>query len=102
MAEPAARPLTLVGMDDLAVVEALGQPALKRREQPAQYWLYKDHGCTLGLFLYVDPDTGKSRVTYYELHRPDRPQLVADTCGPTMARLAPLGTDSRQSEPIAH
>ncbi len=102
VADSAAKPLALVGMDDRAVIEALGQPSLKRREQPAQYWLYSDHGCTLGLFLYLDRETGKSRVAYYELHRPDRPQLVADTCGPTLARLAPMGADTGRSELVAH
>ena len=87
---PAPKPLSLVGMDSQAVTAALGRPTLERQDRQAQYWLYSDHGCRLALFLYLDPTTGKSRVTYYELRRPELAQPVADSCSPVLARLPPM------------
>jgi hypothetical protein len=72
------------------VVQALGQPALERQDQQAQYWLYSDRGCTLALFLYPDPETGRSRVTYYEVRPPTQTRLVADDCRPVLARPEPI------------
>ncbi len=95
---PPPKPLSLVGMDAQAVTAALGEPTLERQDRHAQYWLYNEHGCRLAIFLYLDPDTGKSRVTYYELRRPDRAQPVADTCSPVLARLPPM-TPARNDLP---
>ncbi len=95
---PPPKPLSLVGMDAQAVTAALGEPTLERQDRHAQYWLYNEHGCRLAIFLYLDPDTGKSRVTYYELRRPDRVQPVADTCNPVLARLPPM-TPARNDLP---
>jgi hypothetical protein len=95
---PAPKPLSLVGMDSRAVVQALGQPALERQDQQAQYWLYSDRGCTLALFLYLDPETGTSRVTYYEVRRPGQTRLVADDCGPVLARPEPMAPTGRLPE----
>jgi hypothetical protein len=68
----------LVGMDSAEVQGLLGQPALQRREQPAQYWRYSYAGCILDLFLYVEQPSGILRVAYYEIRPDDRPGTVSN------------------------
>jgi hypothetical protein len=65
------RGIRLVGMDSSQVQGLLGQPALQRRERPAQYWRYSYAGCILDLFLYVEMPSAVLRVAYFEV-RPDR------------------------------
>lgn len=55
----------LVGLDDAALLLLLGDPALKRREPPAEVWRYSGQDCTLHLFLYKGA-AGTYRVVHAE------------------------------------
>jgi hypothetical protein len=61
----------LVGLGGGELEGLLGQPALVRSEQDAQYWRYNLGGCQLDLFLYADPRGGPPRVAYLDV-RPSR------------------------------
>ena len=51
-----------------ATLEGLiGQPALVRSEQQAQYWRYSLGGCQLDLFLYADREPGRRAVAYLDV-----------------------------------
>jgi hypothetical protein len=73
---PAGATLIGLGGGDLAGV--VGEPALVRQEDGAQYRRYRIGGCQLDLFLYTDPASGPARVAHLEV----RPQLGAE---PAMA-----------------
>jgi hypothetical protein len=81
----------IVGMGATQVSAILGEPALQRRERPAQYWRYSYAGCTLDLFLYADPrQAGQMKVLYYELRQEPRPAAFRNArCADMQARLGP-------------
>jgi hypothetical protein len=56
-----------IGQGPDALVDALGEPRLIRRDYPAEIWQYVQPGCVLLVFLYesgVEPQ----RVWYLEMH----------------------------------
>jgi hypothetical protein len=85
----------LVGMDSAEVQGLLGEPALQRRETPAQYWRYSYAGCILDLFLYAEQPSGVLRVAYYEIRQDDRPGTVRNAgcmrIQSTLGRMADIG-----------
>jgi hypothetical protein len=90
--QPPELPLgaAIVGMESGQVASLLGEPALQRREQPAQYWRYSYAGCTLDLFLYRHPESGRMHVLYYELRQEPRPAAFRnERCAGMAARLGP-------------
>jgi hypothetical protein len=50
--EAPAAPSTLEGETEAAIRAYLGEPALKRREDPAEIWRYGDENCGVHLFFY--------------------------------------------------
>jgi hypothetical protein len=91
----AREPVHLNGLDGGELRALLGQPAFERHEQPAEYWRYSVDDCLLDLFLYSDANTGRMRVSYYEV-RPagrrisaayDACDALADRIGSSKRRL---------------
>jgi hypothetical protein len=70
-APPPRSGVRLVGLGGGELEGLLGQPALVRSEQGAQYRRYDLGGCQLDLFLYADPSGGPPRVAYLDA-RPSR------------------------------
>lgn len=54
-ASPPASAALLQGRDPAAVLAALGEPALRRREGGAEIWLYQAADCRLDLVFYAEP-----------------------------------------------
>ena len=59
-------PSTLSGLDSGQVVDLLGPPSFKRRDNPAEIWQYRAPACVLDLFLYRPGKTGSFRVRHFE------------------------------------
>jgi hypothetical protein len=57
-------PKELVGLDNMAVRHALGDPLWIRKEQPAQVWQYATADCIVDLYLYEE--NGGLKVTFIE------------------------------------
>jgi hypothetical protein len=57
-------PKELVGLDNMAVRRALGDPVWIRKEQPAQVWQYATADCVVDLYLY--DENGALKVTFVE------------------------------------
>lgn len=53
LAEISAQPVTVVRA-------ALGEPALKRQESPAEVWQYRGADCVLDVFFYPGPSSSPS------------------------------------------
>ncbi|GBD40641.1 hypothetical protein HRbin39_00010 [bacterium HR39] len=56
----------IVGAPAPFVLGLLGEPSLRRRDPPAEYWRYTFPNCTLDLFLFADGPFAEPRVVYYE------------------------------------
>jgi hypothetical protein len=55
----------LLGATAPALVRALGQPDLRRRDGEAEAWLYRGQTCMLDVVLYPDPAIGREgRVAF--------------------------------------
>jgi hypothetical protein len=55
----------LLGATGPALVRALGQPDLRRRDGEAEAWLYRGQTCMLDVVLYPDPAIGREgRVAF--------------------------------------
>jgi hypothetical protein len=48
--------MSLKGRDPEAVISALGEPALRRREGTAEVWLYQAPDCRLDLVFYPEDE----------------------------------------------
>jgi hypothetical protein len=53
-ASPPAAAISLQGRDPEAVISALGEPSLRRREGNAEIWLYQAPDCRLDLIFYSE------------------------------------------------
>jgi hypothetical protein len=74
-------PHQLMGLTPDAVNRLLGPPSLLRTESPAKVWQYTAEDCVLDIYLYAEEQTpDRSRVTYYEIRRPDTAKSGARAC----------------------
>lgn len=68
----------LIGLAPNELQARLGDPALRRRDAPAEIWQYRSPLCVLDLFLYREG--AATRVTNAELRPRDGRELPAATC----------------------
>jgi hypothetical protein len=68
----------LIGLERTELQARLGDPALRRRDAPAEIWQYRSSLCVLDLFLYRDGQA--ERVTNAEIRPRDGRELPAATC----------------------
>jgi hypothetical protein len=68
----------LIGLERQQLQARLGDPALRRRDAPAEIWQYRSSLCVLDLFLYRDGQA--VRVTNAEVRPRDGRELPAATC----------------------
>jgi hypothetical protein len=68
----------LIGLEREQIQARLGDPALRRRDAPAEIWQYRSPLCVLDVFLYRDGTA--MRVTNAELRPRDGRELPAATC----------------------
>lgn len=76
---PVPDPASLVGYDDLALVDLLGSPTFTRQDPPAELWQYRNSVCTLDLFLYETTGGGHS-VEYLEFRETGATTEAAENC----------------------
>ena len=79
-------PARLRGLTIVQVQAALGAPAFKRRDAPAEIWQYRGHRCTLDLFIYESG--GGQRVEHYTVRSP-APVAERDCFDELMAHSSP-------------
>ena len=63
----AVDPRTLVKLDELAILDKMGQPTQIRDEPPAVVWDYKTGDCRLHIFFYESVNTKKLISLNYKL-----------------------------------
>lgn len=68
----------LIGLERQQLQARLGDPALRRRDAPAEIWQYRSSLCVLDLFLYRDGQA--VRVTNAEFRPRDGRELPVATC----------------------
>jgi hypothetical protein len=68
----------LIGLAPTELHARLGDPALRRRDAPAEIWQYRSALCVLDLFLYRDGAV--TRVTNVEVRPRDGRDIPAATC----------------------
>jgi hypothetical protein len=68
----------LIGLERDQVQSRLGDPAMRRRDAPAEIWQYRSALCVVDLFLYREGQT--VRVTNAEMRPRDGRELPAETC----------------------
>ncbi len=74
---PQANPEELVGLDESAVLQLLGNPAEARSEGAARVLSYHASGCALEVMFFLDVKAGDLRVLSYQLDGGTaRPSLV--------------------------
>ncbi len=67
-AGPVDEPARLKGLSGAQVVQVLGIPGFRRRDNPAEIWQYRARACTLDLFLY--DGEGGPRVAHFAVRSP--------------------------------
>jgi hypothetical protein len=79
LARPALKDVReLIGLGPTELQARLGDPALRRRDAPAEIWQYRSALCVLDLFLYREGPA--TRVTNAELRPRDGREIPAATC----------------------
>ena len=58
----------------------LGTPDFKRVDNPAEVWQYRNHSCTLDLFLYKNLDTLVRSIVHFEIRLRSNPVLTKSKC----------------------
>lgn len=72
-------PEVLVGLAPEALAARLGEPELRRHEQPVEVWQYRSDTCVLDLYLDSADGTGR-RVVYYEARRRSEGEVPPALC----------------------
>jgi len=71
-------PRQLLGLDRAGLDTLLGQPAVIRREPPAEIWQYRGASCVFDVFLYED--AGSRVVNYFEARDATAERVEARAC----------------------
>ncbi len=82
-AQPAAPmlstdPAAFIGIDDVALSNALGKPKQVRKDAPAEIWQYFGADCVVDFYLY--DSEGSLKVAYMEARNPAADAVSADRC----------------------
>ena len=81
---PPAAAATLQGREPEAVISALGEPALRRREGAAEVWLYQAPDCRLDLVFY--PEDARLVLAHAAARSFGARRLTESACIATIAR----------------
>jgi len=76
--------IALKGRDPEAVISALGEPALRRREGTAEVWLYQAPDCRLDLVFY--PEDARLVLAHAAARAFGARRLTESACMATIAR----------------
>jgi len=71
-------PAAFIGIDDVALSNALGKPKQVRKDAPAEIWQYFGTDCVVDFYLY--DSEGSLRVAYMEARNPALDATPADRC----------------------
>jgi hypothetical protein len=83
MLQPAAAIISndsnaFIGLDDLALANALGKPQMVRKEMPAEVWQYGGADCVVDFYLYERD--GRLEVAYVEARDMRAGSASTDRC----------------------
>lgn len=81
---PPAAAAALQGREPEAVISALGEPALRRREGEAEIWLYQAPDCRLDLVFY--PDASRLVLAHAAARASGARRLTESACMGAIAR----------------
>jgi hypothetical protein len=81
---PPAAAASLQGREPEAVISALGEPALRRREGEAEIWLYQAPDCRLDLVFY--PDASRLVLAHAAARASGARRLTESACMGAIAR----------------
>ena len=73
-------PSHLAGLYGDQVIDMLGPPGFKRKDDPAQIWQYRTKVCALDLFLYRAEDGSPYRVRHFEARSRGKETVSARDC----------------------
>ncbi len=73
-------PSHLTGLDGEQVIDLLGSPGFKRKDDPALIWQYRTKACALDLFLYRAGDGSSFRVRHFETRSRGKEAVSARDC----------------------
>lgn len=77
---PDVVPDQLIGLDQTAAANLLGQPSLQNEKPPAKVWTYNSESCVLSLFFYADINTRVFRSLTYEIKSEDESDAGKQRC----------------------
>lgn len=87
----------LLGATAPALVRALGQPDLRRRDGDAEAWLYRGETCMLDVVLYPDPTIGREgRVAFAAARATGIDRVPEQTCLSEILRAHQLVARARE------
>ena len=66
-AKPAVQPKSLVGITQTDAAVLFGRPNAKKHASPATVWIWRNGGCRLELFFYMDLNDQVLRALTYEI-----------------------------------
>ncbi len=73
-------PEQLIGLDQAAAANLLGQPSLQDERPPAKVWTYNSKSCVLSIFFYADINTRVFRSLTYEFKGEDQTDAGKQRC----------------------
>ncbi len=76
----APKPSAIIDHPGATVQTLLGDPALRRREPPAEVWQYSGAGCVLDITFYPGKDGGPARAAYLESRSLDGAAMEPAAC----------------------
>lgn len=76
----APKPGAIINHPGATVRTLLGDPALRRREPPAEVWQYSGEGCVLDITFYPGTNGGPARAAYLESRSLDGTVMEAAAC----------------------
>jgi hypothetical protein len=71
---------TLVGLDERAATELFGEPRTRHENATKKTWYYRDSGCALNLYFYLDMSSHVFRTLAYEVSSDDQSAESRDQC----------------------
>jgi hypothetical protein len=71
---------TLVGLDETGATELFGEPRTRHENATKKTWYYRDDGCALNLYFYLDMSSHVFRTLAYEVSSDDKSAESRDQC----------------------
>lgn len=77
---PAVDPQQVIGLDESATAEWLGEPSARTEAPPATIWRYVSADCQVDLYFYLDLQNKVMRALHYEVRSNDGIEQRPERC----------------------